>query len=108
MNEEVIAEKPFANLMRFRRNGLSKKAPRVLFIGVLSGHHVTLSKDTFKEFLPDHDVYVTDWKDARYVPLSEGQFNLEEYTRYIIEFFTRNRDGHRPIPKASITSIREA
>ena len=86
VNEEVIAEKPFASLMRFHRNGLSKTAPKVLFIAALSGHHATLSKDTFKEFLPDYDVYVTDWKDARYVPLSEGQFSLEDYTRYIVEF----------------------
>jgi poly(3-hydroxybutyrate) depolymerase len=86
VSEELIVKKPFANLIRFRRNGLGKTAHKVLFISALSGHHATLSKDTFKEFLPDHDVYVADWTDARLVPFSEGSFSLEDYISYIIEF----------------------
>jgi len=86
INEDVILDKPFCNLMRFHRDGLKKDAPKVLFVAALSGHHATLSKDTFREFLPDHDVYVTDWKDARSVPVEDGRFNLEDYISYVIEF----------------------
>ena len=82
----VVLEKPFANLLRFRRKGLPKNAPKALFAAALSGHHATLSRETFKAFLPDHDVYVTDWLDARNVPLSEGEFGLGDYISYLIEF----------------------
>ena len=89
VNESVVMDKPFCKLMRFHRDGLSKKAPKVLFVSALSGHHATLSKDTFKEFLPDHDVYVTDWTDARLVPLSDGPFALQDYISYVIEFLNK-------------------
>jgi len=84
--EEVMIEKPFCNLLRFRREGLPDDAPKLLCVAALSGHHATLARETFGEFLKDHDVYVTDWLDARDVPLSEGKFGYEEYVSYIIEF----------------------
>ncbi|MFT7300681.1 MAG: poly(3-hydroxybutyrate) depolymerase, partial [Porticoccus sp.] len=61
--EEVIIEKPFCNLLRFRREGLPDDAPKLLCVAALSGHHATLARETFGEFLQDHDVYVTDWLD---------------------------------------------
>ena len=82
----VVQKKPFANLLRFKRQGLPKDAPKVLFVAAMSGHYATLSQDTFREFLPDHDIYVTDWQSARDVPLSEGRFGMEEYIGYVIEF----------------------
>ncbi|MEQ8799432.1 MAG: polyhydroxyalkanoate depolymerase [Salinisphaeraceae bacterium] len=86
VRETVVARKPFANLLRFRRDGLPDDAPKVLFVAAVSGHHATLSRETYEAFLPDHDVYVTDWLDAKHVPASEGRFGLEEYTDYLIEF----------------------
>ena len=86
VSETVVLEKPFCNLLRFRREGLPADAPKLLCIAALSGHHATLARETFREFLPDHEVYVTDWLDARDVPLSEGKFGFEDYTSYLIDF----------------------
>src|SRR5215471_5179013 len=83
--EEVVAEKPFCQLRRFHHAATSK-APKVLFVAAMSGHHATLSKDTLREFLPDFDVYITDWVDARMVPVAEGRFGFDEYVQYLIEF----------------------
>jgi poly(3-hydroxybutyrate) depolymerase len=85
IDETIALHKPFCNLLRFQREGL-KNAPKVLFVAAMSGHHATLSKDTFREFLPDHEVYVTDWLDARDVPVSEGRFGFDDYIAYLIEF----------------------
>lgn len=84
--EEVVVAKPFCSLLRFRREGLPQSAPKLLCVAALSGHHATLSRATFEEFLPDHEVYVTDWEDARNVPVSEGTFGYEGYVNYIEEF----------------------
>ncbi|EED36035.1 poly-beta-hydroxyalkanoate depolymerase [Luminiphilus syltensis NOR5-1B] len=86
VEETVHAEKPFCKLMRFRRAELPADAPKVLFVAAMSGHHATLSRETFQEFLPDHDVYVTDWTCARQVPLSEGRFGYFEYIGYVMDF----------------------
>lgn len=86
VKEKILVEKPFANLIRFRRAGLPEDAPKVLFVSALSGHHATLSRETFEEFLPDHEVYITDWLDAKEVPLSEGRFGFSEYISYVVEF----------------------
>lgn len=85
IEETVVLEKPFCHLVHFRRVGQSG-APKVLFVAAMSGHHATLSKETFREFLPDHEVYVTDWRDARDVPLSAGAFGFDDYVAYLIEF----------------------
>jgi len=86
VNESTVVNKPFCELKRFKREGLDDDAPKVLFIAALSGHHATLSKATLQEFLADHDVYVTDWLDAKMVPVSKGLFGFEEYTGYVLEF----------------------
>lgn len=84
--ETVVQRKPFGNLLKFERAGLPADAPKVLFVAALSGHYATLSRETYQEFLPDHRVYVTDWLNARDVPLADGRFGFEEYVTYLIEF----------------------
>src|SRR5690606_24100276 len=81
-------EKPFCKLVHFQRDlPAGREAdPRVLLVAPLSGHHATLLRDTVRALLPRHDVYVTDWVDARMVPLSQGPFHLNDYVRYVQEF----------------------
>ena len=83
--EQVLVEKPFCHLVHFASKGCENR-PKVLFVAALSGHHATLATEAYTAFLPDHDVYVTDWQDARYVPVSEGAFGFEDYIRYVIDF----------------------
>jgi poly(3-hydroxybutyrate) depolymerase len=91
VHEEVALGKPFCNLRHFRRELPTKVAarasdPKVLIVAPLSGHHASLLRDTVRTMLPEHDVYITDWVDARMVPLSEGPFHLDDYIDYVIEF----------------------
>lgn len=88
---EAVREKPFCSLIRFHRSESHmpkerQSDPRVLIVAPLSGHYATLLRGTVQAMLPEHDVYVTDWKDARMVPLSKGRFGLEDYTDYVKEF----------------------
>jgi poly(3-hydroxybutyrate) depolymerase len=88
--EEVTLKKPFCRLLHFRRVFPAKAKrpsdPRVLIVAPLSGHHATLLRDTVRALLPDHDVWITDWIDARMVPIAEGPFHLDDYVAYVIEF----------------------
>lgn len=86
--EQVVAEKPFCRLVRFQRFVPADRAPdpKVLVFAPLSGHHATLLRDTVRQLLHAHDVYITDWVDARMVPLSEGPFHLDDYIGYVQEF----------------------
>ncbi|WP_245434017.1 polyhydroxyalkanoate depolymerase [Rhodomicrobium lacus] len=86
--EEVVWRKPFCNLIHFRKampEGARHDAPRVLMVAPLSGHYATLLRGTVEAMLPHADVYITDWTDARLVPLREGGFDLDDYVDYIIE-----------------------
>lgn len=91
IHQEVAREKAFCKLLHFRKV-LSKKEeatlkqPTVLIVAPLSGHHSTLLRDTVRALLPAHDVYITDWVDARMVPLSDGSFHLHDYVYYVQEF----------------------
>ena len=91
IHQEVALEKAFCKLLHFRKV-LSKKEeaalkqPRVLIVAPLSGHHSTLLRDTVRALLPEHDVYISDWIDARMVALSEGPFHLHDYIYYVQEF----------------------
>lgn len=87
VTEEVILEKPFCNLLHFRRD-TRRKDPKVLVVAPMSGHYSTLLRGTVEALLPHHDVYITDWIDARLVRLSEGRFNLDDYIAYVIEFLS--------------------
>lgn len=85
VREDVVMSKPFCDLMHFNRVGHSEDH-KVLLVAPLSGHHATLLKGTVEALLPDHEVYITDWGDAREVPLSEGPFSFDCYVEYLIEF----------------------
>ncbi len=89
--ERVVENKAFCKLLHFRKDMSEKefkalKQPTVLLVAPLSGHHATLLRDTVQALLPEHDVYITDWIDARLVPLSEGPFHLNDYVKYVQEF----------------------
>lgn len=85
---QVVLQKPFCNLLRFVRETPPDRPadPRVLLVAPLSGHHATLLRDTVRALLPSHDVYVTDWVDARMVHVSHGPFHLNDYVYYVKEF----------------------
>jgi poly(3-hydroxybutyrate) depolymerase len=85
IHEEVVFHKPFCSLLRLTRKDVST-APKLLVVAPLSGHFATLLRDTVRTALHDFDVYVTDWIDARLVPLSEGPFHLDDYIEYVMEF----------------------
>jgi poly(3-hydroxybutyrate) depolymerase len=87
VSEVVAVDKPFCRLLQFKRD-TRRADPKVLLVAPLSGHHATLLRDTVRTFLPDHDVYVTDWTDARMVSLFHGPFHLDDYVDYIREFIT--------------------
>ncbi len=89
--ETIVVDKPFCRLIHFERQlpkalAARQPDPKVLVFAPLSGHHATLLRDTVRAMLPEHDVYITDWIDARMVPLSAGDFHLHDYVNYAIEF----------------------
>jgi poly(3-hydroxybutyrate) depolymerase len=81
---EVALDKPFCKLIHFRQP--SPKKHKVLVVAPLSGHHATLVRDTVRSLLAEHDVWVSDWVDARMVPLSAGPFHLADYVDYVREW----------------------
>lgn len=84
---ETALEKPFCRLLRFApETPRGRPAPRVLVVAPLSGHHATLLRDTVRTLLAEHDVWITDWVDARLVPLAQGPFHLADYVAYVEEF----------------------
>ena len=87
VKERIIADLPFCRLLNFQRS-TKRNDPKILLIAPLSGHFATLLRGTIKELLPHHDVYVTDWKDAREVPMSEGRFNMDDCMAYIHNFMS--------------------
>jgi len=87
ITEEFIVEKPFCNLLHFKRH-TKRKDPKVLIVAPMSGHYATLLRGTVEALLPHHDVYITDWVDARMIPLKEGQFNLDDYINYVRHFLS--------------------
>jgi poly(3-hydroxybutyrate) depolymerase len=82
----VIWERPFCQLVHFEKAAArqAREQPKLLIVAPMSGHYATLLRGTVATMLPEHDVYVTDWVDARMVPLSEGAFDLDDYIDYII------------------------
>jgi poly(3-hydroxybutyrate) depolymerase len=85
VTEETVIEKPFCKLLHFKRD-TDVEQPSVLVVAPLSGHYATLLRDTVRALLSDHDVYITDWEDARMVPLSKGPFHFDDYVAYVLEF----------------------
>ncbi|EIZ79973.1 poly(3-hydroxybutyrate) depolymerase [Novosphingobium sp. Rr 2-17] len=84
--EEVALSLPFGNLLHFAKPDVATPQPKILVVAPLSGHFATLLRNTVETLLRDHDVYITDWKNARDVPLSAGQFGFEDYVDYVIRF----------------------
>src|SRR5688572_14658314 len=82
VSEEIVLRKPFGQLKRFRRAGVSG-GPRLLIVAPMSGHYATLLRGTVERMLPAHDVYITDWRDAKLVPLDSGRFDLDDYIDYL-------------------------
>lgn len=85
VTEQVVLQKPFGQLKRFVREGV-EGSPKLLIVAPMSGHYATLLRGTVQRMLPFADVYITDWRDAKMVPLSEGSFDLDDYIDYLIAF----------------------
>jgi len=86
VTESIVMQRPFGNLLRFTHSGLGADAPKLLIVAPMSGHYATLLRGTAARMLQNSVVYVTDWADARQVPLSEGRFDLDDYIDYVIHF----------------------
>jgi poly(3-hydroxybutyrate) depolymerase len=96
VQEQVVEDRPFCKLIRFKRftddSALlekMRKQPSVLVVAPLSGHHSTLLRDTVRTLLQDHKVYITDWVDARMVSLEDGVFHLDDYINYVQDFIRK-------------------
>lgn len=87
--EETVWERPFCRLIHFARQTtrLSRPQPKLLIVAPVSGHYATLLRGTVEAFLPHYEVYITDWADARMVPLAAGEFDLDDYIDYLISIF---------------------
>ena len=98
VHEEILVREPFGQLKRFVRAGMADKDPPLLIVAPMSGHYATLLRGTVERMLPKHDVYITDWRDAKSVPLTEGTFDLDDYIDYLIEFMEAIGElrGERP------------
>ena len=101
IHEHVELDKPFCKLLNFSRfsNDVTtlkkiQDQPVVLIVAPLSGHYATLLRDTAKTMLHDHRVFITDWKSANLIPLSEGEFHLDDYVNYVQEFIRHLQGAH--------------
>ncbi|KQU55992.1 esterase [Sphingomonas sp. Leaf339] len=83
--EEILLRKPFGQLKRFRRDGV-EGGPKLLIVAPMSGHYATLLRGTVERMLPFADVHITDWRDAKLVPMTDGRFDLDDYVDYLVEF----------------------
>jgi len=97
VDEDIVLRKPFGQLKYFRKVDAESKRP-LLIVAPMSGHYATLLRGTVERLLPHNDVYITDWRDAKLVSLSDGSFDLDDYIDYLIEFLTLigDRTGERP------------
>ena len=96
VTEESRLETPFGTLLRFRKD-TAVVQPRVLVVAPMSGHFATLLRGTVAVLLPDHDVYITDWKNARDIPVSDGVFGFDEYVDHLIRFMEAIGEGSHMI-----------
>ncbi|MCZ4343570.1 polyhydroxyalkanoate depolymerase [Sphingomonadaceae bacterium G21617-S1] len=86
VREEVVAATPFCDLLHFAKAESATRQPKLLLVAPISGHFATLLRNTIQVLLRDHDVYVTDWKNARDVPLSAGSFGFDDYVDHVVHF----------------------
>lgn len=85
VTETVLLKKPFASLLHFKRT-TTRVDPKVLIVAPMSGHYATLLRETVETLAADHEVYITDWHNAREIPVEEGTFGFDDYVQYIIDF----------------------
>ena len=103
---QKVLERPFGDLIRFHVPDRKKKRPDILLVAPMSGHYATLLRSTVHSLLPDANVYVTDWHNARDIPVSAGKFDVEDYTQYLVDFLREmGPDTHviavcQPVPLA--------
>jgi poly(3-hydroxybutyrate) depolymerase len=96
VREDFVLDKPFCRLLHFVKDGAPKQ-PKVIVFAPLSGHFATLLRDTVKALLVDHDVYITDWVDAKEVPIAVGPFHFDDYVQYVREFIAHVGPGANAI-----------
>ncbi len=89
VNIEKVVERPFGDLLYFRVIGRKKNPRKVMLIAPMSGHYATLLRSTVKSLLVDCEVYITDWHNARDIPVSAGKFDIEDYTQYLVDFMKK-------------------
>ncbi len=85
ITQKTVIDRPFCRLLHFERD-TNVPAPKVLIVAPLSGHHATLLRDTVQSFVQDHDVWITDWIDAREIPISAGKFHFDDCVDYLRDF----------------------
>jgi poly(3-hydroxybutyrate) depolymerase len=95
VHEEIVLRKPFGQLKRFVREGV-EGGPKLLIVAPMSGHYATLLRGTVERMMPTADVYITDWRDAKLVPMADGRFDLDDYIDYIVEFLAHIGGDTRP------------
>lgn len=103
---QVELSRPFGDLVRFNVHSRPEKPRRILLVAPMSGHYATLLRSTVASLLPDSELWITDWHNARDIPVSEGKFDIEDYTRYLVDFMKHlGPDTHviavcQPVPLA--------
>lgn len=104
VHETVVWQRNFCKLLHFERelHGKGPRQPKLLIVAPLSGHNATLLRGTVEAFLPYYDVYITDWQDARMVPLALGTFDLDDYIDYLIEIFRVLSSSYDGLPLHTI------
>ena len=98
VTEAIVMHRPFGNLLRFTHPGLPKQAPRLLIVAPMSGHFATLLRGTVARMIERCEVYITDWADAKMVPLEAGRFDLDDYIDYVVgylEHIGQTNNGER-------------
>lgn len=90
---ETVVKRPFGDLIHFKVLGRKARSRKVLLVAPMSGHYATLLRSTVASLLPDCEVYITDWHNARDIPVSDGKFDVEDYTLYLIDFMRHM--GHK-------------
>ena len=93
VTEAIECRKPFGQLKHFVRDGAPKDQPKLLIVAPMSGHYATLLRGTVERMLPGHDVWITDWRDARDVSMKDGHFDLDDYVDYLIGFLEHIGEG---------------
>ncbi len=96
VTEKIVWSRPFCNLIHFERALPAGRKPdrKLLIVAPMSGHYATLLRGTVEAMLPHAEVYITDWTDARMVPVGEGTFDLDDYIDYLIDMLPCARAGH--------------